>query len=132
MKYSWESKNNADAHLEKENEEMNNREKMRRDFLKITVLGAVILSLTSFAGANLPLSKRNKKPNIVLVFTDDQGWADTSVRMMKDRPDSRSSFFRTPALKKMAQEGIIFSNAYSPAPTCMPSRAGIQFGRFTK
>jgi len=68
-------------------------------------------------------------PNIIIFFTDDQGWADTSVRMMKDRPDSRSQFFRTPALEMMANEGMVFSNAYAAAPTCTPSRAGIQFGK---
>jgi len=69
------------------------------------------------------------QPNIILFFTDDQGWTDTSVRMMKDRPDSRSYFYQTPALEDMAKEGMVFSNAYSPAPTCTPSRAGVQFGK---
>lgn len=69
------------------------------------------------------------RPNIILFFTDDQGWADTSVRMMKDREDSRSAFFRTPALEKMARKGMVFSNAYAAAPTCTPSRGGLQFGK---
>lgn len=75
------------------------------------------------------LTQAASQPNIIFFFTDDQGWADTSVRMMKDRSDSRSTFFRTPALEKMAQEGMIFSNAYAAAPTCTPSRAGLQFGK---
>lgn len=69
------------------------------------------------------------RPNVIIFFTDDQGWADTSVRMMKDRADSRSTYFRTPALEKMAREGMVFSNAYAAAPTCTPSRAGLQFGK---
>ena len=69
------------------------------------------------------------KPNIVLVFTDDQGWTDTSVPMMSGRVDTKSDFYRTPALERMASRGMVFSNAYACAPTCTPSRAGIQFGK---
>ena len=69
------------------------------------------------------------KPNIILVFTDDQGWNDTSVQMMADRADSKSDFYQTPALEHMARSGMVFSNAYACAPTCTPSRAGIQFGK---
>jgi len=43
-------------------------------------------------------SGQQDKPNIILFYTDDQGWADTSVPMMAGRPDSRSSFIRTPHL----------------------------------
>ena len=70
-----------------------------------------------------------KKPNVILILTDDQGWTDTSVPMMRSRRDSRSDFYQTPALERMAREGMVFSNAYAPAPTCTPSRASIQFGK---
>ena len=69
------------------------------------------------------------KPNIILVLTDDQGWTGTSVPMMMGRSDSRSDFYRTPALERLAREGMAFSNAYSPAPTYTPSRGSIQFGK---
>ena len=45
------------------------------------------------------------QPNIILVLTDDQGWTDSSVRMMKDREDSRSDFYETPNMERMAKEG---------------------------
>ena len=68
-------------------------------------------------------------PNFVIVYVDDLGWADTSVRMMDDDPDSASDFHQTPHLKKLAARGMKFSNAYAPAPTCTPSRKSIQFGK---
>jgi len=34
------------------------------------------------------------QPNIIIVLTDDQGWTDSSVKMMKDRDDSKSDFTR--------------------------------------
>ena len=71
------------------------------------------------------------RPNFVIFYTDDQGWADTSVRMMKDRADSASDFHRTPHLERLARGGLVFSNAYSPAPTCTPSRVSIQYGKTT-
>jgi len=99
----------------------------RRDFLKR--FGPGLAVLPCFLNLAKAARRSDKKPNFIVFFTDDQGWADTSVRMMKDRPDSRSYFFHTPALERMAKEGMVFSNAYSSAPTCTPSRAGLQFGK---
>jgi len=69
------------------------------------------------------------KPNIILFLTDDQGWTDTSVAMMKGRNDSKSDYYQTPALEQMAKDGMVFSAAYSPAPTCTPTRTSLQFGK---
>ena len=69
------------------------------------------------------------RPNFVIVFVDDLGWADTSVRMMNSDPDSESDFHQTPHLESLAGRGMKFSCAYAPAPTCTPSRKSIQFGK---
>ena len=69
------------------------------------------------------------QPNIILVLTDDQGWTDSSVRMMKDREDSKSDFYETPNMERMAEEGMIFSSAYAPAPVCTPTRYSILYGK---
>lgn len=69
------------------------------------------------------------RPNFIIVYVDDLGWADTSVRMMDRDPDSASDFNQTPHLAKLAQRGMKFSCAYAPAPTCTPSRKSIQFGK---
>ena len=98
----------------------------RRDFLKIAGFAAASLAAGPLAGA---AKTEAKKPNIILFLTDDQGWADTSVQMMADRPDTKSDFFRTPALARLAAEGMIFSNAYSPAPVCSPTRDSVVYGR---
>ncbi len=68
-------------------------------------------------------------PNFIIVYVDDLGWADTSVRMMDSDPDSASDFHQTPNLEKLANRGMKFSCAYAPAPTCTPSRKSIQFGK---
>ncbi len=70
-----------------------------------------------------------ERPNFIIVYVDDLGWADTSVRMMDSDPESASDFHQTPHLKKLANRGMKFSCAYAPAPTCTPSRKSIQFGK---
>jgi arylsulfatase A len=82
------------------------------------IVGALIVSkFFSFAA----FAEVSKKPNFIIFYTDDQGYGDTSVPMIKDRPDLAKEIYRTPHLERMAKEGVRFSNAYSPAPTCTPS-----------
>ncbi|MEK6235687.1 MAG: sulfatase-like hydrolase/transferase, partial [Planctomycetales bacterium] len=68
-------------------------------------------------------------PNFVFILADDQGWNALSTRMDPDQPGSGSTYYQTPRLAELAAEGMRFSQAYSPAPTCSPSRHSIQFGR---
>lgn len=98
----------------------------RRRFLKALGLGVAAMAAPRDARAAAPAAR---KPNLLLVLTDDQGWTDTSVPMMADRPDTRSDFYQTPNLERLAREGMVFSNAYAPAPTCTPTRGSIQFGK---
>jgi len=68
------------------------------------------------------------QPNIIFILTDDQGWNSLSIQADPAIPDSGSKYFKTPHTSKLAKEGIRFSMAYSPAPTCGPSRTSIQYG----
>lgn len=70
-------------------------------------------------------------PNFVIFYTDDQGFGDTSVSMIKDRPELAVELYQTPHLERLAKEGMRFSSAYAPAPTCTPSRISLQFGKTT-
>ena len=73
--------------------------------------------------------KKSSTPNFIFILADDQGWNGTSVKMMHDEPGSKSDYFETPNLVKFANSGMRFSNAYSSAPVCAPSRYSIQFGK---
>lgn len=68
-------------------------------------------------------------PNFLIIYMDDLGWADTSVAMMDEEPLSRSDYYQTPALERLAAQGMRFSNGYAPTPTCTGSRISIQFGQ---
>ncbi|MDE0821963.1 MAG: sulfatase-like hydrolase/transferase, partial [Opitutales bacterium] len=68
-------------------------------------------------------------PNFVFILADDQGWNALSIPADPGEPASGSPYFQTPRLAKLALQGMRFSQAYSPAPTCSPTRHSIQFGR---
>lgn len=63
-----------------------------------------------------------QKPNIILIFTDDHGYADLScMGYEKD--------IKTPNIDKLATEGVRFTDGYVTAPQCCPSRAALMTGR---
>jgi arylsulfatase A len=67
-------------------------------------------------------------PNILLVYIDDLGWTDTSVEMIRGNPQTKSNFYQTPQLERLAKQGRVFSDAYAPAPVCTPSRNAMLHG----
>ena len=65
-----------------------------------------------------------EKPNVIIFYVDDLGWQDTQLHDL----DAKCPY-ETPNLIKLAARGMTFSQAYSPAPSCSPSRAGILTGQ---
>ncbi len=81
-------------------------------------------SAASIGTASARLAARedsNEPPNILLCISDDQSWLNTSA--MGDPT------VRTPAFDRVAEEGVLFTNAYCDAPTCGPSRSAILTGQ---
>ena len=68
-------------------------------------------------------------PNVILLLADDQGWTGSSVVMDERVPNSVSDLYQTPNLERLAAQGMRFSNGYSPAPNCSPTRMSIQTGK---
>lgn len=62
------------------------------------------------------------RPNIVLLFADDAGYADFGFQ--------GSSIMKTPHLDALAKRGIRFTQGYVSDPTCGPSRAGLITGMY--
>lgn len=75
------------------------------------------------------LSGATSAQNIVFILSDDQGWTGSSVQMDSRVAESSSDLYLTPNLERLAAEGMRFSNAYSPAPNCSPTRMSIQTGK---
>lgn len=63
------------------------------------------------------------KPNILIIFTDDHGWADLGANGV-------NAHVRTPNADRLAGDGVRFSKGYVTAPQCTPSRAGLITGRY--
>ncbi len=80
----------------------------------------LLLAVLLFIVVNKAFSQ--EKPNIIVILTDDQGWADVGFNGATDIP--------TPNLDRLAGEGVIFSNGYVSHPYCSPSRAGLLTGRY--
>ncbi|MBI1372071.1 MAG: sulfatase-like hydrolase/transferase [Phycisphaera sp.] len=62
-----------------------------------------------------------RKPNIILVMSDDQGWGDTGY--------NGHPFVQTPNTDAMAQEAFVFDRFYAGAPVYSPTRASVMTGR---
>lgn len=81
-----------------------------------------ILSFLFIACAHTGFSqKTNRKPNIVFILSDDHS---ASFLGIYGNPD-----LKTPNIDKLGKDGIVFSNVYTTAPQCVPSRAAIMTGR---
>ncbi len=91
----------------------------RRRFIFRSAAALTALPFMQMMG-NTPLDKEDGLPNIVLFYTDDQGYADVGVFGAKG--------FVTPNLDNLADSGIQFNDYYSAAPTCTPSRAALLTG----
>ena len=76
---------------------------------------------TLFVAISLWLVSNAKKPNIVIIFTDDQGYADLGCYGSKTN--------KTPRLDQLAKEGTMFTSFYTQA-VCGPSRSALLTGRY--
>lgn len=91
-------------------------------FLKIPFVALFILIplLVAFRGNNAEGPTANTRPNILYIVADDAG-RDMSAYGVK--------WVNTPAFDRIAREGILFNNAYTPNAKCAPSRAIMLTGR---
>ena len=82
-----------------------------------------ILSVALLFAVSLSNSAGETKPNIILIYSDDHGFADLGAQGVdKD--------IRTPNLDALAADGVRFTHGYVSAPQCVPSRAGVITGRY--
>lgn len=61
-------------------------------------------------------------PNLIVILTDDQGYADVGFNGCKDIP--------TPHIDSIVRNGVQFTNGYVSYAVCSPSRAGLLTGRY--
>ena len=81
---------------------------------------AIALLLAAFAAP--AVAAEAPRPNVVFILADDLGYGDLSSYGAAD--------IRTPNIDRLAQEGVRFTEFYSAANTCSPSRAALMTGRY--
>ncbi len=86
---------------------------------KLFLLTIIIFSLISLTSAQ---KNTNKKPNILFCIADDAALAHVSAYGLTD-------WVNTPGFDRVAKQGLLFLNAYTPNAKCSPSRACILTGR---
>lgn len=93
---------------------------MKRIIWQFGTLLAGLLLIVSLGTAIA--QQKNDKPNIILFYIDDLGWMDLSCQ--------GSEFYETPAIDKLAEQGVRFTQAYTAHPRCVPARYGLLTGRY--
>ena len=94
----------------------------RLQFLRLAFLGLIGSMVYNPASATMAQnSGAGKAPNIILIISDDQGYADIGCA-------GTAKDVSTPNLDRLASRGIRFTNGYATSPVCSPSRAGLLTG----
>jgi arylsulfatase A-like enzyme len=81
-------------------------------------IAACILALSSTC-----VAASKNRPNIIVIYTDDQGYADLAIQ-------DQEKDLHTPNLDRLAREGARCTAGYSTAPQCSPARVGLLSGRY--
>lgn len=80
----------------------------------VAILTSLLLSVSLWA---------QPKPNIILIYADDQGYTDVGINGLDAR-------VVTPNINQLALDGVRFTRGFVTAPQCVPSRAGVMTGRY--
>jgi len=99
-----------------------------RNSLAICLAPLVFLGCTTPALPTKPVEsapvagvKKTDQPNVIVIIADDLGYADVSTYFPGRIP--------TPNIDRLGREGVVFTQGYTTAPICSPSRAGLMTGR---
>jgi arylsulfatase A-like enzyme len=104
-----------------------------RTFTTFSILASFALLVSGCGGGSgstivpevplKPVPELAPKPNVIVIFTDDQGYADLGVQMQVDD-------VKTPSIDKLAANGVRFTHGYVTSPQCTPSRAAMITGQY--
>jgi len=77
-----------------------------------------------FMSAVFGLTAKAEKPNIVVIYADDMGYGDVQIL------NPERGKIKTPHMDKLAQDGMIFTDAHTTSSVCTPSRYSLLTGRY--
>lgn len=82
------------------------------------------LSFLAFAASISGIFAADQKPNFICILVDDLGYADVSFQ------DVVAEDVSTPHIDRLADSGVVFTDAYASSPICSTSRLGFSTGRY--
>ena len=88
----------------------------RREFLRSAALAAAGCAVGRQAWGAA------RRPNIVFILADDQGWTDLSCY--------GSKYYESPHIDRLAAQGMRFTSGYTCGPNCQPTRAALLTGQY--
>lgn len=97
---------------------------MKKSHILYIILFLCFRSLINVSDVRAELGKDVDPPNIIVIFTDDQGYGDLA--------SYGNTTMKTPHTDRMAEEGMKFTNFYAAAGVCTPSRAALLTGSYPK
>ena len=89
--------------------------------MKISFLNVFCFAICIFCGTTVSAQSNIKKPNIIYIYADDLGYGELGAYGQQK--------IKTPHLDQMAKEGMRFTQHYSSAPVCAPSRCMLMTGK---
>jgi arylsulfatase A-like enzyme len=95
----------------------------RRKFFKYAGLGTATFT---FGGCNFTTSSVKNRPNIIFMMSDDH-----AVPAISSYKGFLSDAFKTPHIDRLAEEGMLFQNAFCTNSICTPSRASVLTGKYS-
>jgi arylsulfatase A len=88
-----------------------------------------LLLWVMLTGFPVLLLGKTKSPNFILILTDDQSYVGTSFLANPEDSRTKSDYYQTPNMDRLAEMGMRFTNGYAPAPFCCPTRRSIAVGQ---
>ncbi len=85
-------------------------------------LAAVCALLMPACGPGAPARAPDEQPNVILILADDLGWAEPSCYGNQE--------LETPALDRLARDGVRFTDFHASSPVCAATRLGLLTGRY--
>ncbi|WP_282039065.1 sulfatase family protein [Saccharicrinis aurantiacus] len=96
---------------------------MNRTYLSLSLVFALVLTLFSSCGTSTTKeTKKETKPNVVVIYLDDLGYGDLSAYGATE--------IQTPNIDAIANGGVKFTNGYASSATCTPSRYALLTGTY--
>ena len=83
---------------------------------------SILILVAAFTVSGSGQTSQPQRPNVVLIMTDDAGYADLGVHGATD--------LRTPNIDGLARDGARFTDFYANGSSCTPTRAGLISGRY--